>query len=72
AFRTGALPEIVDHGRTGFLVSDVPGMAQALREVEALDSAVCRAEAERRFSAETMISRYFDLYRQIAARTVHV
>ena len=72
AFRTGALPEIVEHGRTGFLVSDVPGMARALREVAALDPAACRAEAERRFSAETMISRYFDLYRQIAARPVHV
>ncbi|HSU84186.1 MAG TPA: glycosyltransferase family 4 protein [Thermoanaerobaculia bacterium] len=72
AFRTGALPEIVDHGRTGFLVSDVPGMARALRDAGELDPAACRAEAERRFSAETMISRYFDLYRQIAARPVHV
>jgi glycosyltransferase involved in cell wall biosynthesis len=72
AFGSGALPEIVEHGRTGFLVSDVPGMAQALREVESLDPAACRAEAERRFSAEPMISRYFDLYRQIAARPVHV
>jgi glycosyltransferase involved in cell wall biosynthesis len=72
AFRAGALPELVEHGRTGCLVSDVPGMARALREVEALDPATCRAEAERRFSAEAMISRYFDLYRQIAARTVHV
>jgi glycosyltransferase involved in cell wall biosynthesis len=72
AFRAGALPEIVEPGRTGFLVSDVPEMARALREVEALDPAVCREEAEQRFSAETMISRYFDLYRQIAARPVHV
>lgn len=71
AFRAGALPEIVEHGRTGFLVSDVPEMVRALREVATLDPSVCHAEAERRFSAEAMISRYFDLYRQIAARTVH-
>ena len=71
AFRAGALPEIVEHGRTGFLVSDVPEMTQALKNVDALDPATCRREAERRFSAETMISRYFELYRQIATRPVH-
>jgi glycosyltransferase involved in cell wall biosynthesis len=71
AFRAGALPEIVEPGRTGFLVSDVPEMAQALKNLDSLDPAVCRAEAERRFSAETMISRYFSLYQQIAVRTVH-
>ena len=71
AFRAGALPEIVEHGRTGFLVADVPEMAQALKDVETLDPAICRAEAERRFSAETMISRYFDLYRQLVGQTVH-
>ncbi len=72
AFRTGALPEIVEPGRTGLLVSDVPEMAEALRKVGDLDPAVCRAEAERRFSAEAMVSRYFELYHQILARTVHV
>lgn len=72
AFRTGALPEIVEHGRTGLLVSDVLGMAQALREVDALDPAVCRAEAERRFSAETMVSRYLDLYQRLVTQSVHV
>ncbi|MFL6262459.1 MAG: glycosyltransferase family 4 protein [Thermoanaerobaculia bacterium] len=72
AFRAGALPEIVEHGRTGFLVSDVPEMARALREVEVLDPAACRREAERRFSAETMISRYLDLYHQLVRQAVHV
>jgi glycosyltransferase involved in cell wall biosynthesis len=72
AFRAGALPEIVDHGRTGFLVSDVPGMSRALREVERLDPAVCRREAEQRFSAGMMISRYFDLYHQLTTQAVHV
>jgi glycosyltransferase involved in cell wall biosynthesis len=71
AFRTGALPEVIDHGRTGFLVSSVDEMAQALREVDAIDPAECRREAERRFSSELMISRYLDLYRQLAAQPVH-
>ncbi len=72
ACRAGALPEIVEHGRTGLLVSDVPEMARAIRDAGALDPAECRREAERRFSSELMIRRYFDLYRQLAARPVHV
>jgi glycosyltransferase involved in cell wall biosynthesis len=72
AFRIGALPEVIDHGRTGFLVSDVHEMAQALREVGSIDPAECRREAERRFSSELMISRYLDLYRQLVAQPVHV
>jgi glycosyltransferase involved in cell wall biosynthesis len=71
AFRAGALPEIVDSGRTGFLVSDVYEMAQAIRDAGALDPAECRGEAERRFSAEIMVSRYFDLYRRLIAQPVH-
>lgn len=72
AFRRGALPEVIDHGRTGFLVSNVDEMAQALREAGSLDPAECRREAERRFSLDLMISRYLDLYRQLVAQTVHV
>ena len=71
AFRAGALPDLIAHGRTGFLVSDVHGMAQALRDVEAIDPAECRREAERRFSSEPMISRYLDLYRQLVPQAVH-
>lgn len=71
AFRIGALPEIVDHGRTGFLVSDVREMARALHDVQAINPAECRREAERRFSSAVMVSRYLDLYRQLATQAVH-
>ena len=62
AFRTGALPEIVDHGRTGFIVDDVDQMASALREVAVLDPEECRHAARSRFSAHTMSSTYLHLY----------
>lgn len=66
AFRVGALPEIVEPGRTGFLVDSVEEMAEALRKVALLDPRECRRAAEERFSAETMIGRYFDLYHRLA------
>jgi glycosyltransferase involved in cell wall biosynthesis len=66
AFRAGALPEIVEEGRTGFLADTVDEMAEALRKAESLDPRECRRAAEERFSAETMIERYFDLYQRLA------
>jgi glycosyltransferase involved in cell wall biosynthesis len=66
----GALPEIVDHGRTGFLVSTIPEMAEALRCVDALDPAECRREAEQRFSADAMTARYLDLYHRLCMQMI--
>jgi glycosyltransferase involved in cell wall biosynthesis len=66
AFARGALPETVEHGRTGFLVSDVDGMADAIPAAREIDTEVCRATAQRRFSLERMISRYLALYARLA------
>jgi glycosyltransferase involved in cell wall biosynthesis len=65
AFRSGALLEIVDHGRTGFLVSDVAEMSRALRDVDDLDSETCRRAARTRFSAQTMAQRYLRVYHDL-------
>lgn len=65
AFPVGALPEIVEHGRTGFLVRDVQEMAEAIRAAATLDSEVCRAAARARFSDAEMARRYFALYERI-------
>jgi glycosyltransferase involved in cell wall biosynthesis len=66
AFRAGALPDIVEHGRTGFVVDDVAAMARALREVGDIDPRACREAAERRFSASAMTSRYLRLHETLA------
>jgi glycosyltransferase involved in cell wall biosynthesis len=65
AFRSGALSEIVEHGRTGFIVQNQKEMADAIRAAGALDPAVCRATAEARFSAERMADQYLTLYRRL-------
>jgi glycosyltransferase involved in cell wall biosynthesis len=67
AFRNGALPEIVEHGRTGFIVSDARQMAAAISESARLSAEACRDAARRRFSASLMVSRYFKIYRALAA-----
>jgi glycosyltransferase involved in cell wall biosynthesis len=66
AFASGALPEVVEHGRTGFIVHDVNEMAEAMRRIGEIDPAVCRETARRRFSLASMVAHYFSLYRELA------
>jgi glycosyltransferase involved in cell wall biosynthesis len=67
AFRRGALAEIVEPGRTGFLVSDVGEMAEAIAAVEGIDPGECRRAAEERFSLARSVESYLALYRRLAA-----
>ncbi len=66
AMANGALPEIVDHGRTGFLVEDVSGMAAAIEAAPAIDPAACRDAARARFSVDGMAGRYLELYHRLS------
>jgi glycosyltransferase involved in cell wall biosynthesis len=68
AYRSGALPEIVEDGVTGFLVDGVKEMAKAIRNVHAISSETCRLAAERRFSMERMLQGYFHLYDVLLGR----
>lgn len=67
ALRAGALPEVVEDGRTGFLVDDAAGMAAAIGRAGEINPDACRAAARRRFSRERMADAYLDRYRRLAA-----
>lgn len=67
AYRSGALPEIVTDGVTGFLVESAEQMAQAIGRVHLISPDACRAEALRRFSRARMVDDYRQLYAQILA-----
>jgi glycosyltransferase involved in cell wall biosynthesis len=66
AVRTGALPEIVEHGRTGWLVENSEELPAAIEAAAEIRSADCRAAAEQRFSAERMTESYIALYKKLA------
>lgn len=66
AFGAGALVEIVEHGRTGYVVANEAEMAAAIVRAPDIEPAACRRAAEQRFSAEVMTARYLHLYRRLA------
>ena len=68
AFRSGALPEIVAHGETGFIVDSGEEMAEAVSEVSCLSRVRCGDEAVRRFDSARMVDDYLALYRRMTTR----
>lgn len=67
AYRSGALPDIVEHGRTGLLVDSVAEMADAIGRIDAIAPAACRSVACDRFPLARTIAAYLDLYARLAA-----
>jgi glycosyltransferase involved in cell wall biosynthesis len=65
AFELGSMPEIVEHGATGFLAADVDDAVSMVDRTAALDRATCRRVAERRFSATRMVDDYISVYRDV-------
>ena len=68
AFDRGSMPELIEHGVTGFLVDTVDEAVEAVGRVGALDRVACRARVAERFSVDRMADRYLDLYRRILGR----
>ena len=68
AFPSGAIPEILEDGHTGFLVHDAASMAAAIARASTLDPEACRSSARERFSAARMLREYLALYASLTNR----
>ncbi len=67
AFHRGAAPEIVIHGKSGFLVHNVNEMAHIIARVDELDRSEIRAHVEQHFTVRTMTQKYTAMYKKIIA-----
>jgi glycosyltransferase involved in cell wall biosynthesis len=63
ATRHGAVPEVIEHGRSGIIVDNYRQMAEALEQADALDPIECRRYVEERFAPERMVGDYVRTYR---------
>ncbi|MHA1644218.1 MAG: glycosyltransferase family 4 protein [Candidatus Freyarchaeota archaeon] len=64
-FRRGAAPEIVKHGRTGFVVGTLEEFVEAVHLVDEIDPRDCRRRAEWLFSPERLVRDYEEIYRRV-------
>jgi glycosyltransferase involved in cell wall biosynthesis len=65
ARRAGALPEIVQHGQSGFLVDDLQEATLAVGRAGLVDRSVVRQTAIERFSTDRMLDDYERVYRAL-------
>jgi glycosyltransferase involved in cell wall biosynthesis len=65
ARRRGSVPEVIEHGVTGWLGETDDDLAWACDQIESIDRAQCRAVAERRFHPAVMVDGYEAAYRHL-------
>jgi glycosyltransferase involved in cell wall biosynthesis len=65
AYAKGSVPEIIEHGMTGFVVDNLSSAVQAVERVDSLSRQVCRHIFENRFSARRMSKDYLTVYNRL-------
>jgi len=67
AFNLGSIPEIIQNGKTGFIIppEDVSGLMKGIERCKEIDRSYCRTYALTHFSGKKMTDSYEDLYEQI-------
>ena len=66
AYRRGSVPEVIEDGVTGFVVSNLSEAVEAVKRVGDIDRSACRRCFEERFTVARMASEYARLYRDIS------
>ena len=70
AYRRGSVAEVMEEGRTGFIVSTLEEAIEAARHIPQLSRARCREVFEQRFTSRHMAAGYLRVYEQLIANKV--
>lgn len=65
AFNKGSMPEVIEDGRTGFLVDNVAQACEKIGRIKRLDRRECRRRVEQKFTRERMVKDYINIYERI-------
>jgi glycosyltransferase involved in cell wall biosynthesis len=65
SYRSGSVPEVLEHGVTGFVVDDQQEAIACARGIDRIDRRQCRQAFEQRFTARTMAQRYLEVYERL-------
>jgi glycosyltransferase involved in cell wall biosynthesis len=67
ASRTASTPEVITHGKTGFLCDSTDEMVAALHRIKEISRSECRADAEERFGEAAFMRQTEELIERVAA-----
>jgi glycosyltransferase involved in cell wall biosynthesis len=65
AFNKGSMPELIQNGKTGFLVDNTEEAVEALKQLHTIDRRNCYDHARSAFSIEKMVDSYIAVYKKI-------
>ena len=71
AMGKGSIPEVIEDGKTGFIVENIKGAVDAVGKLASINRVDCRARVEERFTVARMGQKYLDLYGRILAKREH-
>jgi glycosyltransferase involved in cell wall biosynthesis len=70
AWRSGSVPEVIDEGRTGFIVRNIEEAVAAVAKLETLERPLIRQVFENRFTVDRMAADYVAIYRRLLDRPI--
>jgi glycosyltransferase involved in cell wall biosynthesis len=70
AFNRGSMPELIENGKSGFLVDNVEDAIETVARIEEIDRAYCRRRVERHFTIDRMIDDYVYVYESILEHAI--
>lgn len=65
ALNNGAVSEVIEDGKTGFIVDDELKLGEAMKKVNEISRETCRTEAEKRFDISVMAKNYENVYKSL-------
>jgi len=65
-FRKGSVPEIIEHGKTGFVADTPEEMVEAIKNIATIDRHECRKTVEEKFTLKQMVDKYEKIYEKLA------
>ena len=69
AINRGSMPELIQDGKNGFLISSTDEAIKAVARVKGIDRAFCRKTVEENFTIDIMVEKYIAVYERLLEKT---